>query len=68
MITNQVLRKYDMKFQIRFVPNAENDLDFYSKREQQIILDGIRKYLEKDADAETKRHKKLRPNLLAPWE
>ena len=57
-----------MKFQVRLVPSAEKDLDYYRIHEQKIILDGITKFLETDANVETKRRKQLRPNPVAPWE
>ncbi len=57
-----------MKFKSTFVPSADRDLAYYKAREQRIILDGIRRFLDVDADVESKRHKRLRPNPLAPWE
>ena len=57
-----------MKFDIRFTPNADEDLDYYQVREQRIILDALGKFLQFDADVESKRRKQLRPNPLAPWE
>ena len=57
-----------MKFDVRFVPGADEDLDRYNAREQKIILDAIGEFLETDADVETRRRKRLRPNPLAPWE
>ncbi len=57
-----------MKFSIRFVPSADEDLAYYQAREQKIILDGIGKFLETDADVESKRRKQLLPNPQAPWE
>ena len=57
-----------MKFTVRFVPSADGDLGYYEAREQRIILDAIGKFLEVNADVESKRRKQLRPNPLAPWE
>ena len=57
-----------MKFSVRFVPSADEDLDYYQAREQRIILDGIGTFLEADADVKSRRRKQLRPNPLAPWE
>ncbi len=57
-----------MKFEVKLVPSADADLDFYPAREQRVILDAIEEFLEVDADVETKRRKQLRPNPLAPWE
>ncbi|MCX7014941.1 MAG: type II toxin-antitoxin system RelE/ParE family toxin [Candidatus Sumerlaeota bacterium] len=57
-----------MKFDVRFVPSADEDLAHYHAREQKIILDAIEKFLEADANVESKRRRQLRPNPLAPWE
>jgi mRNA interferase RelE/StbE len=57
-----------MKFDIRLVPSADTDLDYYEAREQRIILDAVEKFLGFDADVQSKRRKRLRPNPLAPWE
>ena len=58
----------DMRFEVKSVPNANEDLESYTAREQQIILGGITDFLEFDADIESKRRKQLRPNPLVPWE
>ncbi len=57
-----------MKFEVKFVPSADGDLDYYKAREQKIILNAIFEFLGVDANAETKRRKQLRPNPVAPWE
>jgi len=57
-----------MRFEVGFIPSAEQDLKFYTAREQRIILDAIVEFLEVDANVENKRRKPLRPNPLAPWE
>lgn len=57
-----------MKFTVRFVPSADEDIAYYQAREQRMILDAIGKFLETDADVESKRCKQLQPNPLAPWE
>ena len=33
-----------------------------------MILDGVGRCLEVDADVETRKRKRLRPNAMAPWE
>ena len=33
-----------------------------------MILDAVERFLEVDADIETRRRKRLRPNPIAPWE
>ncbi len=57
-----------MKFEVKIVPNADEDLEFYKVREQKIILDAIGEFLEVDGNVESKRRKQLGPNPLAPWE
>ncbi len=57
-----------MKFEVKLVPSADEDLDFYGAREQGVILDAIEEFLEVDADVESKRRRPLRPNPVAPWE
>ena len=57
-----------MKCDVRFVPSADEDLDYYEVRAQTVILDAIGTCLESDADVESKRRKRLRANPLAPWE
>ena len=57
-----------MKFEVKIVPSADDDLEFYKVQEQRIILDAIGEFLEGDANVESKRRKQLRPNPLAPWE
>lgn len=59
---------HTMRFEVRFVASADEDLTYYDVREQRIILDAIGTFLESDADVESKRRKQLRPNPLAPWE
>ena len=57
-----------MKFEVKFVPSADGDLDYYEAREQKVILDAIVEFLGVDANVETKRRKQLQPNPVAPWE
>jgi mRNA interferase RelE/StbE len=57
-----------MNFDIRFTPSADADLDYYEAREQRIILSAVERCLRYDADVSSKRRKRLRANLLAPWE
>jgi len=57
-----------MRFEVEFVPSADQDLESYTVREQRIILDAIAEFLETDANVESKRRKQMRPNPLAPWE
>ena len=57
-----------MRFEVKLVPSADQDLESYAAREQRIILDAIAEFLEVDANVGTKRRKQMRPNPLAPWE
>jgi len=57
-----------MKFEVEFVPSADQDLESSTIREQRIILDGIADFLQVDANVASKRRKQMRPNPLAPWE
>lgn len=57
-----------MKFSVRSTPSADQDLDWYSAREQKMIIDTVEKFLEVDANVETHRRKRLRQNPIAPWE
>jgi mRNA-degrading endonuclease RelE of RelBE toxin-antitoxin system len=57
-----------MRFVIQFRESAKDDLNYFSAREQRIILAGIRRNLNDDADGESKKRKKLRTNEIAAWE
>ena len=57
-----------MRFEVKFVRSADGDVANYSAQERRLILDGIGRFLEVDADVETRKRKRLRPNPLAPWE
>ena len=57
-----------VKFQVKLVPSADGDLDYFKMHEQKAILDAISRFLEVDANVESTRRKRLRPNPLAPWE
>mgnify|MGYP002784722257 CR=1 FL=1 len=57
-----------MKFTIHLTDSAIEDLDFFRKKERRVIADGIAEFLTHDADVETRRRKRLRPNPLAAWE
>ena len=57
-----------VKFEVKLVPSADGDLDYFKAHEQKAILDAISKFLEVDANVETRRRKRLRPNPVAPWE
>ena len=57
-----------MRYEVKFVRSADGDVASYAAHERRLILDGIGRHLEVDADVETRRRKRLRPNPLAPWE
>jgi len=58
----------EMRFDVTLVESADDDLSHYRKPERLVILDGIARMLEQDADQESRKRKRLRPNALAPWE
>jgi mRNA interferase RelE/StbE len=57
-----------MRFDVGFVPSADEDLDHYETHQQRIILTAIATLLSVDAHVPSKRRKRLRSNPLAPWE
>lgn len=57
-----------MAFHVILTPSAEADLDDFTRFEQRMIVDAAKRYLRNDADVTSQHRKKLRPNLLAPWE
>lgn len=44
-----------MKFEVKFVRSADGDVASYAAHERRLILDGIGRYLEVDADVETRK-------------
>ncbi|WP_129629039.1 type II toxin-antitoxin system RelE family toxin [Candidatus Oscillochloris fontis] len=57
-----------MPYVIIIQPDAEEDITYYRVREQRIIIDGIKTYLQIQPDVESNRKKPLRSNKIAPWE
>ncbi len=57
-----------MPHEIIFEPNAVEHLQGFSARNRSIVLDQIEVQLTYQPDVETRNHKRLRPNPLAPWE
>jgi len=55
-------------YEIRFTPEALDDLKALRKSEQKEILDGIDTQLEHEPAVETRNRKRLRPNDVAEWE
>ena len=57
-----------MKYNIDIKKSANDDLLYYDTFEQRIIVKAILKYLQFDANIETRKRKQLRSNPVAPWE
>lgn len=57
-----------MKYDIEVGHSANGDIDYYDKFDQQIIVKAIIEYLQFDANIETRKRRRLRPNPVAPWE
>ena len=57
-----------MRYVVEFTPTARGDYQYLRTYEQRIVLEGARRYLELDADVESKKRKRLGKNELAPWE
>ena len=55
-------------FSIEFTEQAKQDLKWFRKVEQRIILSGIYENLSYEADIATRNRKPLRPNSTATWE
>ena len=57
-----------MKYNIKFGRSANDDLNYYDTFDQRIIVKAILKYLQVDANIETRKRRRLRPNPIGPWE
>ena len=57
-----------MKYNIKVAQSASDDIDYYDKFDQQIIIKAIIEYLQFDAKSESRKRKRLQPNPVAPWE
>ncbi len=55
-------------FEIEFATEAEQDLRWFRKNEQNEILDAIHGQLRYEPTVETRNRKRLRPNQTAEWE
>lgn len=55
-------------YQIEYTAQATEDLNWFSKREQKIILDGIDANLRYEPTVKTRNRKPTRPNAVAAWE
>ena len=57
-----------MTFYIAFTPSARDDLKYFKIYDQNIILAAIKKFLHSNANLESYKRKRLKPNEFAPWE
>ena len=57
-----------MTFRLVLTNSAHEDIQWFRTREQKLIIKALKTYLVDDADVESNRRKRLRPNELAPWE
>ena len=55
-------------FEIEFTSKAEQDLKWFRKSDQTVILDAIEVKLRYEPTVETRNRKQLRPNQTAEWE
>ena len=55
-------------FEIRYTPEAVEDLSSYDKRERRRIMNQIRACLKHEPEREARNNKVLRPNRLAERE
>jgi mRNA-degrading endonuclease RelE of RelBE toxin-antitoxin system len=55
-------------FQIKFTPDALEDLQFFRAYEQRQIIQSIETQLPYQPTQQTRNRKQLRPNDLAEWE
>ena len=54
-------------FTIRFTPQAQSELFWFSKGEQKIVIQGIRVNLSYEPTLETKNRKPMQSNPYATW-
>ncbi len=55
-------------FDINFTQSALDDIEWFKKREHNIIFDGIEAQLVYEPNADTRNRKRLRPNQTSEWE
>jgi len=55
-------------FEIEFTDQYLDDLQWFKKHEQNVIIDGIEASLRYEPTLETRNRKPLRPNNTAEWE
>jgi mRNA-degrading endonuclease RelE of RelBE toxin-antitoxin system len=57
-----------MAYGIRYVPSALEHLRGLSARDRATVMDAVDEQLTHQPDVPTRHRKRMRPNLLAPWE
>ncbi len=57
-----------MDYNIEFRQSANDDLNYYEKYDQKIIVNAILEYLKTDANIASRKRMQLLPNIIAPWE
>ncbi|MFM9964784.1 MAG: type II toxin-antitoxin system RelE/ParE family toxin [Planctomycetaceae bacterium] len=57
-----------LRFEIRLSDEADEHLNWFSKREKQLILGEVCRQLSYQPNIETKKRKKLKSSKLATWE
>jgi mRNA-degrading endonuclease RelE of RelBE toxin-antitoxin system len=55
-------------YDIEHTETAIQDLQWFTKRDQKVILDGIERRLRHEPTVATRHRKRLRPNSTAKWE
>jgi mRNA-degrading endonuclease RelE of RelBE toxin-antitoxin system len=55
-------------YDIDFTPRALEELRWFKKHEQKVILEGIQEQLRYEPTVHTRNRKPLRPNSTATWE
>jgi mRNA-degrading endonuclease RelE of RelBE toxin-antitoxin system len=53
---------------VSFTPNAAEDIRYFRKTDQKLILEAVRLQLTYEPVTETTNRKHLNPNPLGPWE
>lgn len=57
-----------MTYEIEYTEEATEDLIWFPRYEQNVIIDGINRQLRFEPTRETRNRKRLRPNSTAGWE
>ena len=57
-----------MPYAIEYSPDAVENLEGLSVRQQRLIVDTVDEQLRFQPNVETRNRKPMRPNPLAPWE